>query len=155
MKNMKIKSAIAGIVIIALMLGSTLAYSVLQSVKSGATITGEVTLPTTNIVDHEMTTEQETKLLGMGFTLLKLQYNLVCENCLSQLHYLESLTSSQNYKSQIILEEISTKDVTSPKLEIISMYGQNSLNNATQDKIIESVCNLMIQPPLDCTLREV
>ena len=153
MGKLKIKSALAGIAIIVLMLGSTLAYSVMQSVKNESP--EEVELPTTNIVDHELTTEQETKLLGMGFTILKLQYNFVCGNCLSQAHYLEGLASSQDYKSQILLEEILVNDIASPKLEIISMYGEKSLNNATQDKILDAVCDLMIQPPLDCTLKEV
>lgn len=153
MKKTKIKTAIAGIVIIFLMLGSTFAYSVLQSVKGGEK--KEVTLPEKNIVEQELTPEQESLLLSNGNTILKFRYNLACNNCLSQLSFLESLASSSQFKNQIMLEEILVGDVTSPQLEITSMYGQDSLNNVTQEKILESVCGLMIQPPLDCTLRAV
>jgi hypothetical protein len=113
----------------------------------------ETELPETNIVDYELTSNQEEELIMRGITILKFYYNLTSDICLEQKYFLEQLMST--YGNQLVLEEILSEEKELPKLTVLSYYGGDTLTDATQDEIMDILCDLMVEPPLECSLREV
>jgi hypothetical protein len=73
--------------------------------------------------------------------------------CQEQKTYLEYITNQNSGK--IILEELTDNNVNAPKANIRSQKGSDELVNATSDDVYDSLCNLMVYPPVDCALRKV
>jgi hypothetical protein len=134
------------------MFSSTFAYAILQSISYSGK---KVELPKDFIIDYELSVDQENLLITRGITILKFHYNLTCDNCLKQKSFLEQLVLSAGYKGQLILEEILSEDKELPSLTIVSYYGGKTLVNETENKTIDTLCELMVAPPLECTLRKV
>lgn len=135
-----------GILIIILFI-SSLIFTTLQSFAPTKTIE----IPKQNIVE-KLNTEQENYLIEKGYTILKIQYNVNCEKCLAQKIFLEQIASSPQFKNQVFLEEILT-DTKTPKIEMISMYGRKILENESEEKIIDALCEIIINPPVQCAFR--
>ncbi len=153
MKFKKIKPAHIGlIVIVMLMLGMVIAPNIMQSFW----YSGESTkLPESNIINYELNSNQENILIRNGMTILKFYHNSTCANCPEQESFLENLMGSTDFGNQLFLEKILSTDKKLPKLTIISYYGGETLVNATDDEILDTLCELLISPPLECTLRNV
>ena len=149
----KIKPAYIALTLILIFLGSTIASGVLQSVYHGTSDSKKLEVPTSNIVEYELTTEQEEYLMSLGKTIIKFKYKTACLECLSLKSALESLTNQ--FSDQLILEEIITKEEPVPSIAIMSYYGQKFLDNPTQDEITDAICDLMIKPPTACIARKV
>lgn len=140
------KTIIVGIVLIFITLGSTFAYSFVQSI---------ITKPTTgSIVDYALTSAQENSLIQNNLTILKFYYGLTCSYCDQQRSFLDGLMSSNDYSNQLFLERILT-NATEPNLAVVSAYGAKSLVNATDYQILGALCDVMIFPLSDCALRKV
>ena len=156
-----------GILLVMFMLvgGFSIVPYVLQAPFYKPTTPTNVQLPTTNIVDYELTPEQETEILRQGKTIIRFEYNITCENCLEIQSVLEQLANSNKFKDQVVLEEIKSPSGDLPKVNIIGFtIGDNQINvdqnnlqgvNVTESGIINSLCSLMIQPPVECALRNV
>jgi thiol-disulfide isomerase/thioredoxin len=142
----KKKTTLIGLILIILLLGSTLAYAIIQSISPGKI--------KDNIVDFELTREQENELIQNRKTILKFYYSLDCNSCMEQKSFLEELVKSEGYKNQLFLERI-LANVTEPSLTIISAYGGKFLPNATKDEILDVLCDLMVSPPEECVLKKV
>jgi hypothetical protein len=139
--KMKInKRMIAAVFFIFLMAGSTAVYSLLQAFRPQSQT---IELPTSNIINYDLTVEQKSYLLGKGKTIIEARYYTGCVEC--QLSYLGSLANQ--YSDQVILEELLSDKY---EITIISYFGQKDLTNATQDKIFSSLCELMVSPPPIC-----
>jgi hypothetical protein len=146
---MKIKSSYLGILLIILFLFSSLAFTGFQSFHHPS-----IEIPNQNILEQELKAEQKSYLLEKGYTLIEIKYNINCENCLSQRNLLEQIASSPGFKEQIYLQTIQA-DTKIPKIKIESIYGTRILENETQEKIINAICELLVNPPLACTLRNI
>jgi len=144
---MKVKTGVVAIFFILLMLISTFAFSLLQSVRVPSS--GKVTLPERNIIDYELAADQESLALSRGMTVAKLYYYIGCMECNEQLSFLEYM--ARQFPDQIILEEIITNRTTS--LSISSYYGQKNLVNATQEQMLKAFCDVMAKPPITCAVR--
>jgi hypothetical protein len=155
MKIKVVKPAIIGLFLIFIMFGSTIAYSILQSVRFGETTEAE--LPKENIINYKLIPELKNLLLRQGRTVITYEYNLMCDNCLEQKNFLEQMVSSDQFKRQLFLEEVlsNSTEKTMPNIIIFSAYNQRILSNATQDEIIDALCEVVISPPVGCTLRKV
>jgi hypothetical protein len=151
LKGKKISVIAFALFFIFLMLFSIVASSFLQSSRTNKETT--VTLPSNNIVENELTTEQENYALQQGKTILKFYYTQTCIECLSQKPFLESIANQ--FSDQIILEEVIKQNEKVPTLLVFSYYKQNNLFNATRDEIIDSVCDVLIKPPTGCVVRKV
>lgn len=148
------KSAWVGLILIILMLVSTFAYAIIQGLGFYRPSGEEVELPTNNIIDYELTREQESYAIRLGKTIVKFEYATTCIECLNQKAFVESIANEGDFSNQIILEEI-VEDVDEPTLTITSAYGRRILTNATSDEIINSVCDLLTEPPVFCTVRNI
>jgi hypothetical protein len=144
------KSKIVGIFFIILMLIP--AYSFISGIRT-AQPPSEATLPGTNIIDYELTAQQEDLLLQNGKVVAKFTYSINCLECLQQKSYLESF--ARQYSNQIFLVEISNATVHTSALHANSLRGYETLANVTQENILDVFCELMLQPPVDCALRKV
>lgn len=144
---MKIKTGVVALFFILLMLVSTFAFSFLQSIRVPSS--GKVTLPERNIIDYELTVDQENLALSRGMTIAKFYYYTGCMECNEQLSFLEYM--AKQFPEQIILEEIMTNRTTS--LSIESYYGQKNLVNATQEQMFQAFCDVMVKPPVACAVR--
>jgi len=146
------KTAVIALIFIFLMLGSTVAYNILQSFRQ----TGyAIKLPEKNIIDYELGIDTENYLLERGMTIVKFYYIQACLECSSQKYSLESF--ADQYSNQIILEEILSNKTsgTFPSLIISSYRGQKVLENATDVEIMDAFCDLMFQRPLDCVIKKI
>jgi len=154
--KLKVKPAIVGMFLIFLMFGSTIAYGVLQAVFYGPAQTTTTTLPDTNIVNYRLSQNQENLLLSQGKTLLLYFYNSTCSICIDQKQSLEQLVTSSKFSDQLFLEEIltNTNNANIPNLIVASYVGQKAINNITSDQITAVLCDLMVQPPVECALRK-
>jgi len=141
------KQIFLAIFFIFLMVGSTVVYSLLQVFRP---LQQEIELPKSNIIDYELTPEQESYLLANGKTVIEFTYNLTCVECLDQKALLEGLTNQ--FSDQLFLQEILAG---SSSLTMISRYGQEDLKNITQEAIINALCNLMTNPPVGCIRRGI
>lgn len=151
---MKKTYAYVGLVLIALMLLSSFAFAVLQSYFYFPQQQQEVTLPNTNIVDYELSPSQEIRLLQDGKTILKFDYSMNCEACLEQKDLLESFSTNSPFAGQLFLEEVETTKINTT-LIVLSIYGQETLLNITQESVTEVLCRLVVQPPTGCVLTQV
>jgi hypothetical protein len=145
-------SVIVGVFFIFLMFGSTLAYTILSAFRTEEK-KEEVSLPSGNIVYEELKEDVENFAVSEGRTLIKFYYNALCTGCSGQKTYLESVTSQNSGK--ILLEELTDSTAHAPKVNIRSQRGSDELVNATNDGVFESLCNLMVYPPVDCALKNV
>lgn len=137
------KSAIISGFLIFLMLGSTLTYFFMNLLN----LRGRITLPEKNIIDYELSFEQENLAIREGKTLVKFFYSNECEECFEKKNYLENLASE--YKDQIILQEI-LLNVSSYEIRLSSFYGQRVLRNSTKEEIFKTLCDIMFSPPAEC-----
>lgn len=144
---------------------SVVPYILQASFYNPTTTPTNVQLPTTSIVDYELTPQQETEMLRQGKTIIRFEYNLACEKCLEAQGLLEQLVNLNQFKDQVVLEEIKSNSRDLPKVNIIGFtIGDNQISrdqnnlqgmNVTESDIINSLCSLMLQPPAECALRNV
>jgi hypothetical protein len=139
-----------------LMTASMFAGPLLQSFGGG---NGEkkVELPTTSIVEHELTVEQENLLKLDGKTIIKFYHNLACDTCLAEKQFFEALTTQKEFSEQVILEEITGNNTAElPSASMHSYIGQRFLvKGYTQDDVVEALCSVMIKPPVLCAVKNV
>lgn len=149
MKFTQRTASIIALFLVFIMVGSTVAFSILQSVRSPKT---ELELPSTNIVNYELKPEVESYLIQNGKMIIKFDYALACVECLNRKAFLESVANQ--FSDQIVLVEIVTNEDT-PSLTAISIYGQRSVGNVTEEEVVNVLCDLMINPPVFCAMRNV
>lgn len=142
-------ASIIALFLIFIMVGSSVAFSILQSVR---TPKAELELPNTNIINYELKPEVENYLIQNGRTIIRLDYALACVECLNRKAFLES--AANQFSDQIMLVEIVTTE-SIPSLTATSIYGQRSLSNVTEEEIVDVLCELMVKPPVFCAVRKV
>lgn len=147
------KKTVISLFFIFLMVGSTVTYSLLQSIRQPEN--KEVKLPTTNVVDYELTEEQEKLLIEDGKVVLKFLYSKACEGCLQKKNVLDSVAADNAFSSQVMIEEILSSRPDLPMLTVVSYRGQKILTNYTNDDLLDALCELMVQPPVSCAVRKI
>ena len=143
---MKVKSSWVGLFLIAVMLFSTFAYAVIQSLYPNQS----TTLPDSNIIDYTLDPVLRDALVQYGATVVAFEYNLGCNNCVNQKAALEFFATE--YKEQIWLEEVHNDNLDVSTIMISSVYGEETLVDANETQIVSSMCKLMTAPPVTCAL---
>jgi hypothetical protein len=144
---------IGAVFILLLMIVQMFAYTILQAVGPQ---TKEKKLLKQEIITYELPFDEESGLISQGITILKFYYTVNCLDCLNQKNSLEFLANQ--YKGEFLLEELqSNQTITTPILIISSARDTVTLNNATNFEIVDNLCDLMLQPPIEfrCAVRNV
>lgn len=150
------KKKYASLILMLLMLGSTLAYTALQAFRNWQQPNEAVSapeLPSTNVVDYEITPEQRNYMLRLGRTILEYRYQLSCTGCAAQRAYIE--TAAGEFSNQIFVEEIVDATVAEPILSMTSYYGDKLLTNPSNEDVFDALCELMVEPPVRCATRNI
>ena len=143
------KPAVISIFLLVITL-SSMAYGAFQSAQgANSQNKNSVELPSSNIIDYRLTSEQQRYLLRSGKTLIEFEYSLRCQSCSSVKAQAEALTNAVS--DQVILSEIVVEDSSSlPIVRIESSYGRDVLTSATSDQMTASLCSLLASPPAWC-----
>lgn len=144
---MKFKPAWIGLFLIAVMLFSTFAYAVIQSLSPKQ----NTQLPESNIIDYQLDPNLRNALIQYGATVITFEYNMGCNNCINQKATLEFFANE--YKQQIWLEEIVDESLDVSKITISSVYGEDNVVDANETQLYNSLCKLMVSPPVTCALQ--
>lgn len=150
------KKKYASLILIFLMAGSTLAYSALQAFRNlgqpdeGAQVPD---LPTSNVVNYEITAEQRSYMLQLGKTILEYRYKLGCTECANQRAYIEA--AAREFPNQIFVQELIDNTANNPTLSITSYYGHELLTSPSNERVFDALCELMLQPPIRCATRNI
>jgi hypothetical protein len=140
--------------LLVLTLGSTAAFGLLQSFAWGnGGETAHIELPAESVVDYGLTAAQKNYAVGIGRTLLEYRYPMSCPSCAEQGAYIEFLVSK--YPDQLLLQEISDNSLSKPTLNALSYYGTRTLADPSQESIFNTLCDMMVQPPVSCATRNV
>ena len=146
--KLKFKPAWIGLFLIGIMLFSTFAYAVIQSLYPKQ----DIKLPETNIIGYYLDPNLKNALVQYGQTVITFEYNLGCNNCVDQKSALEFLANE--YKQQIWLEEIVDESLDDSKIMISSIYGEDKLVGGNETEVSSSLCKLMVAPPVSCALQK-
>ncbi len=144
----RLKASWVGLFLIATMLFSTFAYAVIQSFYPKQ----NVELPETNIINYQLDANLKDALIQYGATIITFEYNLGCNNCVDQKYALEFFANE--YKEQTWLEEILDDMLDESIITISSVYGEDILADANETEIVNSLCRLMVTPPVACALQK-
>lgn len=142
---------LVSVLLLVLTLGSTMAFSLLQSFAWNKGEEAKVELPADNVIDYELTSAQKNYAVGLGRTILEYRYPPACSSCAEQGAYLEYVVSK--YPDQLLLQEISDNSLSKPALNALSYYGARTLTDPSQESIFNALCDMMIQPPVSCATR--
>jgi len=146
---------IAAILFMFLMLGSTIAYSFIQAVNNGlGGGTSKTQLPSTNVIDYQLSIDQEQLVLTQGKTVMKYSYSSTCVECLTFANQLEGLANSMN--GQVFVEKLlQTSANQTATLTLTSSQNSKIYSNPTTNDLIDGLCDVLISPPVDCAVRKL
>ena len=144
--KLKVKPAWIGLFLIATMLFSTFAFAVIQSFYPKQ----NTQLPESNIINYQLDPSLRGALIQYGATIITFEYNMGCNGCVDQKSALEFFANE--YKQQIWLEEIVDESLDVSEMTLSSIYGEDSLIDANETQIVNSLCILMVAPPVACAL---
>lgn len=143
------RKAIA-IFFILIMLGSTLAFAILNAFSPQQKSFG---IPNERILNYRLTDRQREILIPNGFTLIEYSYPSNCFECLEVKKSLEDAT--QNSDNQIFLQELTISENETSVLTITNILNQTIIENPTLDNAIKAVCGLLINTPLWCVTTQI
>ncbi len=164
---MKAKSLMLILVLFMLVGGFSIVPYILQAYfyNPGTSTTNQVQVPDTDIVDYSLTPQQENAILQQGKAIVRLEYGINCEKCLETQTMLEQIVNLKQFKNQLILAEIKSSASDLPKVNIIGFAVENNQlqigqkflqgENVTETSIVNSLCSLLLRPPVECALRGV
>ena len=154
--KMKInKTVIGGLFLIFIMIGSSIAYGILQTFTGTQTAQeDEIELPSQNIIDYRLNSEQYRYLLRIGKTIVELEYSLACDECREIKSWLEG--AANEFSNQLMLIELVVGDSDAlPIVRIESSYGRIVLSEPTPDEVMSSFCDLLVDPPRRCAISGI
>lgn len=111
----------------------------------------EVNVPEQRILNYELSKEQRKVLLSRGYTLIEFSYPSTCFECENQKVKLEDIT--QRVDGQVYLQELSGG--TDSSLTITSLKGQKIIAYTTDEKVQDTICDMVLNPPVWCISLKV
>lgn len=144
------------LILIFLMLGSTLAFGMLQAFRNRQQPqenTSAPELPASNIVGYAVTAEQRNYMIRIGRVVLEYRYQLACTECTGQLGYIEAV--AREFPNQIFVQEIIDTGAVESTLSITSYYGNKFLADPSDEEMFDALCDLMAGPPIACATRNI
>ena len=152
--NKTITNRVIAILIGILMVGSTATYALIQAFNYFGTNKQQNTnLPSSYIVQEQLSNDQEQYIISQRGTVVQFYYSADCLDCVRQRNILESFMN-QN-KGQIFLEEIQTKNQVTQNIVMKSYRDTIMLSNASESDITNAFCDVLLNPPAQCALRNL
>lgn len=137
---MKVERRIICLLLILVMFLSTFAYSLTQKLGSSKE---EESLPAEKIVSF-LSEKQRALAISNGFTIIYLNYTSHNE----VKAYLEGF--GKTYRIYLI-ENFADEN----SLKVESLKGSREIKNPTLNQTINLLCQIMIERPLECIMREI
>lgn len=141
-KKAKLSKPVA-IIFIILMMGSVIAMIVEIFFKQPP-----IEPPPQKIIKYRMSETQLKLLLGNYYTIIDYEYPSACVECGIIATEMEKWALSSD--NQIYLQEIQSDTASSSKLTVMSLRGQNTIYEPTQEDARQLICDLIISRPLFC-----
>ena len=136
-----------------MMLGSTATYALMQAFNFFGTPKTQAQLPSSYIVQERLSDAVEELIISQQRTVVQFYYSPNCLQCIRQRNVLESYVN-QNV-GQIYLEEIQTSNAPADNIIMKSLLNEKTLINANESNIQNAFCDVLIQPPAQCALRNL
>lgn len=137
------KQQIIALVFVLLMVGSVIA-SFLGSFNPAEE---EVEVPQQRVLTYRLNDQQRKYLLTRGYTLIEFSYPPVCFECENQKVKLEDIVARSD--GQVYLQELSGQSDSST-LAITSLKGQKTIEYSSDEKVRDTVCDMMLNAPIWC-----
>lgn len=144
-----------GLLLIGVMLFSSVAVAGIQGLGIGGTqdqTAGQTQLPSQQIIDYRLSQEQFNQAVSTGLTIATYSYDKSCVECAGERGVVEQIALSKDFQNQILLEEIQQAGKSS--LQIESLVGKKSLDSIAQNSTLKAFCDIVVSPPLGCTLAK-
>lgn len=139
-----------------MMVGSTATYALMQAFNFFGTSQTQQTqaqLPNSNIVQEKLSDAVEQLIMSQQETVVQFYYSSNCLQCVTQRNVLEKYVN-QN-AGQIYLEEIQTSNAPAQNIIMKSLLNEKTLTNASESDIQNAFCDVLVQPPANCALRNL
>jgi lysine/ornithine N-monooxygenase len=141
---MKIENKAIVLILSLIMVFSTFAYSYVNRFFYLPEQQQEEGLPKERII-YSISENQRILAISNGFTIIYLSY-VSQDNEIK--NYLESLVNKHNV---YLIERLSNEN----SLKIESLRGSREIKNPTLNQTIDLLCQIMIDRPIDCVMREI
>lgn len=141
-----------GIILIGIMFFSSIAFAAIQALyfapQSQQGAQQQVELPQELVLDYRLSQAQFEDALSRGFTVATYKYDTDCLVCSEEMRLLEDFVLSQEFRGQIILEEVRSDGES--ELEVASFLGRKNIDEINSDSVKQVFCDLVANPPLSC-----
>jgi len=142
---MRVEKKTIGLVLITLMFLSTFAYTLVERFDYSTTRTQESeSLPKERIISSISET-QKILAISNEFTIVYFNYTSPTNEIKS---YLEALTTNHHI---YLIENLSNEN----SLKVESLRGSREIKDPTLNQTIDLLCQIMIDRPIDCVMREI
>ena len=102
------------------------------------------------VIDGELDTLTESEYYRKGFTIMKFYYS---DNSLvDEVSQLPEMSRMPDGSYQLIVEKIPDSDTYA---RIAGPYGEEEIRNVSSQTILESLCNTLYYPPIECALASL
>ncbi len=112
----------------------------------------ELDLPQSNILENDISDEIKSYLIRNGKTLIELEYDKTCLECQDTRFFLES--AANQFSDQIILIELESSN-EAPTITMSSYFTQKNMINATNEELMDALCEALVEPPVVCATRNI
>ena len=127
---------------------SSIAY-VINSVQN----TEQQSIPSSLILDRELTPQEEAQFIQNGFTSFKFYYtNSTSQDLINYVNSLQETFKTDQGQVQVILQHISS-DKT--QIYLVSNRDEETIDNLTQQNIFASLCKTVTIAPFECMLKNL
>lgn len=110
-------------------------------------------LPSNNIVQQRLDDATEQLIISQQGTVVQFYYSVDCAQCGRQKSVLENYVSQNT--GQIYLEEIQSSNAVAQNIIMKSYRDTKILSNANDSDIQNAFCDVLLQPPAQCALRNL
>jgi hypothetical protein len=136
-----------GVLIIAsIFFMSTIAYILTGAINPPKTVE-ELT---EFVIEGEISPETENLYLSRGYTSIKFYYSN--EDLMFFIHNLPHYLKNSRDQFQMFIQKIPSNQT---KAHIIGPYGETTLEEVTEDNLLASLCEIILEPPVECGYNQL
>lgn len=102
------------------------------------------------VIDGELDSITESEYYRKGFTIMKFYYS--DDSIIHEINQLPDMTITPDSSYQLIVEKIPDSETYA---RITGPYGEEEIRNVSSQAILESLCNMLYYPPIECALMSL